>query len=294
MKHDGDRVGSWEGADVERWQSRWDVPSLCVYRSVGSTNDVARRMAEGGAVEGSVVLADEQSSGRGRGGTRWHDQPRASLLVSIILRPRLPQTGAAAPGTLPLRVGLAVAEAVEQLTGAHTRFKWPNDVMIERSASETTRGSGPTPPGHNQHASGAEIGRKVAGILCEAALSTSPASYVVVGVGVNVAQDEDDFPPELRARATSLRLETRTSVSRPELAHAIIARVRALGEDAIRPLDDETRQRLAARDALAGQNVTVDGRFAGRAVGVAADGALRIQDDQGIRMIRAGSVRAVP
>ena len=268
-------AGSWEGEPVEALRERWRLPSLVVYDRVGSTNDVAKRLAEAGAAEGTAVLAETQTAGRGRGGSSWHDRPGASLLLSVVLRPRLTADGPAAPGTLPLRVGLVVAEAIERLAGLRTRVEWPNDVVVGRGRAEV------------------EGGRKLAGILCEGALSESTSSYIVVGVGVNVHQQPDDFAPELRPRATSLRLAGVAGGSRPALAHDILAGVRALGKNAVRPLDRETLDRLAQRDALAGRTVSVDGRIAGRAHGIAADGGLLVQNDDGIETIRAGTVRPV-
>lgn len=275
--HDSTAVlaGAWEGEQVEAWRERWRLPSLVVYDRIGSTNDVAKRLAEGGALAGTTVLAETQTAGRGRGGSHWHDRPGASLLLSVVLRPRLPADGPGAPGTLPLRVGLVVAEAIERLAGLSPRVEWPNDVVVEGGGAE------------------AAGGHKIAGILCEGALSERSSSYIVVGVGVNVHQEQDDFEPELRSRATSLRLIGARSCSRPDLAQAILAGVRELGENAVRPLDHETLDRLAHRDALAGRIVSVDGRIAGRAHGIAADGALLVKKDGEIETIRAGTVRPV-
>jgi BirA family biotin operon repressor/biotin-[acetyl-CoA-carboxylase] ligase len=132
-------------------------------RATTSTNDRARELAERGAPHGTIVTAGVQTAGRGRQGRTWTAPPGTALLVSVVLRH--------APGLLPLRAGLAVAD----LAGPAARVKWPNDVLVE--------------------------GRKVAGILAEG----RPAEHwTVLGIGVNAALDVADLPAELRATAASL------------------------------------------------------------------------------------------
>jgi len=133
-----------------------------------STNDRVKELARGGAAEGAVVLADEQTGGRGREGRSWSSPP-GGLYLSVLLRP-----GEGAPGLLPLAAGLAVADAVAE-SGVSTLLKWPNDVVAG--------------------------GRKLAGILSEASTGGGGLEWVVVGIGVNVASA---LPLELRATATSL------------------------------------------------------------------------------------------
>ncbi|MEI8196417.1 MAG: biotin--[acetyl-CoA-carboxylase] ligase, partial [Phycisphaerae bacterium] len=146
-----------------------------VFRQTGSTNDVALEAAAAlpsAQSHGLVVLADEQRAGRGRRGTPWQARPGQAVLMSVILR--TPRHDTAHAETLTLRVGLACAEAIETLTGQEAEIKWPNDVLLG--------------------------GRKVAGVLVE-----QPGPHAaIIGVGVNVAQAASDFPPELRAHATSL------------------------------------------------------------------------------------------
>ena len=149
------------------------------YESVGSTNDIAIRMAGEGASEGTVVVAGEQMAGRGRHGRTWTSPPGCGLYLSIILRPERPweqlwQTAFVA--------SLATAEAIRHITGLRAQIKWPNDILIN--------------------------GRKVSGILIESrsvAGDDSPRP-VVVGIGINV--NTPSFPIELSHKATSLYLES--------------------------------------------------------------------------------------
>jgi BirA family biotin operon repressor/biotin-[acetyl-CoA-carboxylase] ligase len=141
------------------------------FRQVGSTNTVARELAEAGAPHGTVVTADEQTAGRGRQGRAWTAAPGTALLYSAIVSP----LGERHP-LLPLAVPLAVCEVAERLRpGIECKVKWPNDVHLE--------------------------GRKLAGILIEA---RPQDQWAVVGVGMNLTIPQDEFPEELRERATSL------------------------------------------------------------------------------------------
>lgn len=140
------------------------------YRRCDSTNSRARELAAAGAPAGTVVTADEQTAGRGRQGRSWMAPASKALLYSAILRPLEPRHA-----LLPLAVPLAVCEATERLGASGCEVKWPNDVWIE--------------------------GRKCAGVLIEA---RPQDHWAVIGVGVNLTIDEDEFPPELRDRATSI------------------------------------------------------------------------------------------
>ncbi len=139
------------------------------YRSVGSTNTEAWRLAEAGAGSGMLVTSDGQTGGRGRQGRAW-SSPAGALAYSVVLR-----KPAGVPSTLPLQAGVAVCEAVESLGVERAEVKWPNDVWVE--------------------------GRKVAGILVEA---RPQDGWAVIGIGLNVAVPPEGFPHELRETATSV------------------------------------------------------------------------------------------
>jgi BirA family biotin operon repressor/biotin-[acetyl-CoA-carboxylase] ligase len=141
------------------------------FRSTDSTNTRARELAAAGAPHGTIVTADEQTAGRGRQGRTWTAPPDKALLYSAIVRPLEDHHT-----TLPLAVPLAVCEAAEQLNPDLTcKVKWPNDIHVE--------------------------GRKLAGVLIEA---RPQDSWAVIGIGLNLTIEEDDFPPELRGTATSI------------------------------------------------------------------------------------------
>jgi len=181
-----------------------------------STNDVARRLAAGGAPEGTVVVAGTQWGGRGRGGARWHS-PRGGLWFSVVLRPGVAPDDAHG---LCAAAALALAGAVNAVAGVGASVKWPNDVMVGD--------------------------RKVAGILVEGG-----AAAYVLGVGVNVNVPRAELPRTDAYGATSLEVETGRTLARERLLGAFLAefepRYRALVEGGAGALADEWRTVSKAR-----------------------------------------------
>lgn len=161
------------------------------FRSLSSTQDFAKRLAADGAPDGTVVVADSQTHGRGRLGRSWFAEPGMNLLISVLFRPavpfaRLPQ--------LSLVAAVASAETIRDLAGLDVGIRWPNDVLVGE--------------------------RKVAGILAESASGDGEVACVVVGIGVNVNQT--GFPEEIRTRATSLAIETGGPLDREGLLGALL------------------------------------------------------------------------
>lgn len=146
------------------------------FDSVGSTNEVAFRLAQDGAAHGEAVVAEQQTAGKGRRGRAWVSPPGKNLAVSVVLRPELPPQRAP---ELTLVAAVALAEAARE-AGVEAAIKWPNDVQLE--------------------------GRKLAGILTELSAEPERVHFVVLGLGVNLNTTLEDFPPELAGTATSLRL----------------------------------------------------------------------------------------
>jgi BirA family biotin operon repressor/biotin-[acetyl-CoA-carboxylase] ligase len=224
------------------------------FRQVGSTNTVAREMAEAGAPNGTVVTADEQTAGRGRQGRTWTAPPGSALLFSTIVRP----LGKRQP-LLPLAVPLAVCEAAERLRpGTRCKVKWPNDVHLD--------------------------GRKLSGILIEA---RPQEEWAVVGVGLNLAIPDDGFPEELGGRAISLFGDD--DAPREVADEARVALSEALG----RWVEADTGTILAAwreRDTLLGREVSWE-RGSGVAEGIDERGYLLVRVADGERVaLGAGDV----
>ena len=243
-----------------------------VFESLGSTQDEALRWARAGGPEGALVVAERQTSGRGRAGRSWDSPPGRSLYLSIVVRPP-PEL---APGILTTAVGLGVAEAIETLYGLSTRLKWPNDVMV-----------------------GA---RKVAGVLVESELSSGRITAAAVGIGVNVAWTREEFPDTLRDRATSIFLELGRPALDPDdervrLLVGLLQRVAALYRLASTEGGELIVKRATARSDVLGRRVVV--RLAGGQTieGVAtrllADGALEVKTPEGTESVGSGEVAQV-
>lgn len=147
--------------------------------STGSTNDVAAQLAESGADEGHMVVAERQSAGRGRHGRVWFSPPGAGLYVSVIMRPASAMGEENPVGLLTLAAGVAIAEAVRSVTRLPAQIKWPNDIVVGT--------------------------RKLAGILAEAAVQGGTLQFIVLGFGLNLRTAA--YPPDLSARATSIEAE---------------------------------------------------------------------------------------
>lgn len=261
----------WEGRRTEDWRARWQLPQLVVLEETGSANDIARALADAGAPAGLLVITEHQTAGRGRMGRQWTARHGDSLLLSFLLRPA-PASGTAAPGTTPIRVGIAVAGALRAAAGIEAQLKWPNDV---------TTGAG-----------------KLAGILCEA-VSSDGETFVIAGIGINVRQQPDDWPAELRGHATSidavLGRERDSGVSRAAVMDAVVAAMHPLFERPLMPLTTAELRAYSELDALRGRTVTATGHdhAHGVAAGLATDGALRLDTADGLRRVTSATVRPV-
>ncbi len=226
-----------------------------VFEQTTSTNDVAEKLARDGVPEGVVVYAESQTKGRGRLGRFWMSPTRKGLWSSVLLRPRLsPQE------TTQLTVISATAprRAVRTVTGLTADIKWPNDLLVR--------------------------GKKTAGILTELSAELDRVRHVILGIGVDVNLDAGGFPPELRDLATSLKIESGKSVSRPELAVEILRELDAayvrIGAGKFSQVADEWE----AACVTMGRNVTVhmgERRFRGHAESLDDDGALLIRTEHG-------------
>ena len=226
--------------------------------TVDSTQSVAFALAERGAAERTVVVADQQLAGRGRRGRTWRAPAGTSLLASIVVRPRLPQS---LLSTLSLTTAVAVAEALRRVAKVDARLKWPNDVLV--------------------------AGKKVAGILLESRMSGGSSVVTIIGVGINLGQRE--FPPDLAEGATSIALETGQAPSRESVLAALLeefdawrARLEGEGFGPVR----EAWRRLS--DTL-GRRVTVD-TVTGLAADLDTDGALLIDVAGTLTRVLAGVV----
>lgn len=175
-------------------ETRWVGRHVVCYETVDSTQAVAKALAAQGAAEGTLVIAEEQSAGRGRLGRRWLAPARTSLLFSVLFRSRLEVAQSAA---LTMICGLGVRQAIRELTALSAQLKWPNDIVLH--------------------------GRKLGGILAEAGVTGDHLDWVVAGIGLNVNLDVTTLPAEFGA--TSLQHELGRPVSRVQLLQQGLLRI---------------------------------------------------------------------
>jgi BirA family biotin operon repressor/biotin-[acetyl-CoA-carboxylase] ligase len=234
-----------------------DPYRILIRETVRSTNDEVRQLAQAGAADGLILLAENQTAGRGRRGAAWFSPQGESLAFSILVRPEEPK---ALWPKLALAAGLAVAEAVESF-GPQAGIKWPNDVWIRHL--------------------------KVAGILVEAG-----ADFAVVGIGLNVGTTE--FPPEVSEIATSLKIETGRDLSRPEVLAAVIRRFSVRRHQIGNDFGDLLSS-VRLRCVLTGHRVsliTSEGLKSGWVEGIAPGGELLLRTEAGLeRLIQADEIR---
>jgi BirA family biotin operon repressor/biotin-[acetyl-CoA-carboxylase] ligase len=249
------------GFDRGRFESRLATRrlgrALVVRERTGSTNDDVWEALASGAADGFTVVADVQTRGRGRVGRTWLTTPGKGLALSVLLRGG---GESRVLGTTPLLAGLALARALDGL-GVRTELKWPNDVLLH--------------------------GRKLAGVLAESRSAAGDGSAagraVVIGVGVNVAEEEASFPPALQATATSLAREGRT-LAREEVAAAFLNALEPLWDALENDGPAAVIEAWRARASFWGQTVRVrrpGGELAGIALGVDDQGRLLLALDSG-------------
>ena len=248
-----------------RAASRGGFGNPCRYLEVvESTNTIAMQWAFEGAPEGSVVVTDHQTGGRGRWGRSWASQPGRLLQFSVVLRPELPLARA---GLIATTVGLGVAAGIESCTGLTATIKWPNDVLVN--------------------------GKKVSGNLIETQAEGDTIVAAIAGIGINVGWSAEEVPEEIRDRATSLAIEGAPDVDRSLLLAAVLAELES--RTSTRPSD--LIAEATDRSAVIGKPVRIrypDGRFEeGRADGFDATGALVLRTPAGATIVQLAEVEQV-
>lgn len=241
---------------------------VCLDETV-STNAHAFRLAEKGAAEGTVVIADAQSGGKGRLGRIWLSPPGVNLYCSVVLRPSVKPYEAP---QLTFLSAVAVARAIEQVARLRPEIKWPNDVLIG--------------------------GKKVAGLLNEMSAETDGINFVILGLGVNLNMSEKQFPPDLRTPATSLLIEAGHPVQRVRFVAQMLKELDMLYAEFLAHgficVREEWQQRCNAhgREVVVSNGCaeTVRGMFSG----IDVDGALLLrQADGSVERILSGDVKVL-
>jgi BirA family biotin operon repressor/biotin-[acetyl-CoA-carboxylase] ligase len=232
-----------------------------------STNRVALELGNAGEPEGTVVMAEEQTAGRGRAGRTWHSERGTGLYFTLLLRPRL--SPAQAP-LLTMLAGISAQSAIQSQTGLVPELKWPNDLLLD--------------------------GKKIGGILTEMYAEPNAVRFVVVGVGINVNQEK--FPAELSATATSLRKESGRITYRLELLVRLLTQFETDYNRFLREGPTFVVEQFQSASSFAkGRRVRVDTgaeSYLGTTAGLSPEGLLLVEREKGpLVTVIAGDVTEV-
>lgn len=223
--------------------------------TVDSTQKVAQRLSFEGAPDGTVVIAEVQTAGRGRMDRRWYAPKFTGVWMSVLLRPNLlPQK---AP-QLTLIVAVAVVQAIEEMTDLHPQIKWPNDILI----------------GY----------KKVTGILTEMEAESDRIKSIIIGIGINVNQEVESYPEELQSIATSLFIETGQKVNRAELIRHVLVKLEKLYDIYLAEGFYPIKILWESYAVSIGKMITarmMNGNIYGKALGITDEGVLMIEDEAG-------------
>jgi BirA family biotin operon repressor/biotin-[acetyl-CoA-carboxylase] ligase len=236
------------------------------FTETDSTNVQARRIAEEGGIEGTVVVADQQNSGRGRLGRCWESPSGVNLYCSILLRPQIPVQQAP---QLTFLSAVTVVETLKEVCQLTAEVKWPNDILVN--------------------------GAKISGLLNEMSAETEQIHFVILGVGINLNMTASQFPDGLNYPATSVLLETGKPVDRLVFLRAFLQRLDLYYAEFLQEGFAPIRDRWENLCNLINVQVEVDQgshHCCGTVVGLDSDGALRLQLEDGkVERILAGDVR---
>jgi BirA family biotin operon repressor/biotin-[acetyl-CoA-carboxylase] ligase len=235
---------------------------MYVYDSIDSTNACAKVLASIGMQEGTVVISDYQTDGKGRQGRTWQSEPGSNLLISIIVRPSL---NINTSHLLPFFAAAGVALAVEALTGIHCECKWPNDILIN--------------------------GKKCCGILMESTFQQDALDYAIIGIGLNVNQNI--FPENLQRTATSLKLECKKEFERKTVFQEIMRKIELLYKNVSSGNFEITLKEWKTRATIFGKQIilTQNGEsIRGRATALTADGGLLLSTEKEQKIYYTGDI----
>lgn len=234
---------------------KWDKNNVYTYDQVDSTNTIAKKLANEGKEEGTFVIAEEQLKGKGRMGREWVSPHGKGIWVSFILRPEILPVHAS---EITFVIAVGIMEGIKKYTGHDVKIKWPNDILIN--------------------------GKKIVGILTEISAEMERINYIVAGVGINANQNVDDFPEEIKIKATSLKIATGKNINRNELLRKIIEEMENIyflykkkGFERILEIWEQNNITLGRRVKA----ITFDGEIVGYAEKIDKEGYLIIRDDSG-------------
>lgn len=226
------------------------------YQETDSTNNRARALASEGYPEGTVVVAEKQTAGRGRRGRSWYSPDNQGIYVSMILRPVLPLKEIS---RISLLTAVAVAETLQTELNLPARIKWPNDILINN--------------------------RKICGILSEVVTDSDGIEYIVIGIGININNQLQEFPGDLRTAATSVRTESQCPCSRIKILQELLASFEKHYLNLLKDHFTETLEKGRSLSLAIGQKLrldTINGFIEGQAIDIDDNGFLLLRDQSGI------------
>lgn len=241
---------------------------ILLYEETASTNTVAMKLSKQGVQEGTLVLAEAQTKGRGRMGRSWYSPKGLNLYLSLVLRP---SCAARVVPWVGLTAAVALAKTIKEESGLSAKVKWPNDIEISK--------------------------RKAAGILTEAVINLGQVESLILGIGVNLNTDEKDFLPELHSTATSIKIESGQHVDRIRFLQQLLATLEAWYGTFLQSSYDEIRRAYLAHFELFGQPVRIqqaDTVIRGTITGISPEGALGLRRSDGQEItVHSGDVLRV-
>lgn len=239
------------------------------YREIDSTNNRARVLASEGYPEGTIVVAEMQTAGRGRRGRSWYSPVNQGIYVSVILRPMLPLKEIS---RVSLVIAAAVAETLESELNLQPRIKWPNDILIDN--------------------------KKIAGILSEAVTDMDGVEYIVAGIGLNINNHAQDFPTDFRTIATSALAEHDRPGSRIKVLQSLLLHLESNYKQLVAGNFAKILEKAKRLSMVIGQEVrldTVNGFTVGQAIDIDDSGFLLVRDQQGtIHTVMSGEISILP
>lgn len=253
---------------IEEGLSTKVVGRHIVYRErVDSTNNVAKKLADEGAPEGTIVVAEEQTGGRGRINRSFLSPFAEGVWFSLILRPNIPPMEVS---KMTLLAAVAVARAIRHHGLTNCGIKWPNDILVK--------------------------GRKMVGILTELNGSAEKVNYIIMGIGVNTGITAEDLPKDLQSIVTSFAREG-VHVSRLALLETLLKEIEGLYQTVCRDGFAPVLAEWRALSCMLGQDVTVtsiDKTFSGKAVDIDENGNLLVATSEGVEVVMAGDIHVRP
>ncbi|PLS16327.1 biotin--[acetyl-CoA-carboxylase] ligase [Bacillus sp. M6-12] len=223
--------------------------------TVASTQQIAHKLANEDAPEGTIVIAEEQVSGKGRLSRSWHSPKYTGIWMSIILRPNIPIHQAP---QLTLLAAVAVVQAIEDVTDTLPEIKWPNDILIN--------------------------GKKVTGILTEMQAESDRIHSVIIGIGINVNAKLEDFPDDLKEKATSIQIEQGRPISRAKLIQALLLKLERMYDLYLDKGFSPIKQLWESYAVSIGKEIiatTLTDTIKGSALGITDEGVLLLEDISG-------------